>query len=188
VEFTAVKYEVGIQGVLSILKSFTSNQELESKAKPFAKKEKTMDPVTLATSVTALIAPYLAKMGESAMDEAGAKMPEKIGKLWGAISSRFKGNPAASGVANDLVKKADDRDNQEAFTLQLKKILKEDDEFASALQVILKEPQGSVSNVGDGAVAANGSIAVGRIDIGGDVSGNIVIGNNNQVSENRKKK
>jgi hypothetical protein len=188
VDFTKLKFEEGIQNILTILKSFTSNQEVEVKAKPFAKKEKPMDPVTLATTVTALVAPYLAKMGESFMEEAGAKLPEKVGKVWETISSRFKGNPAAAGAANDLVKKADDTDNQEAFALQLKKALKDDEEFASTLQAMLKEAQGSIRNVGDGAVATNGSIGVGRIDIGGDLSGSFVIGNNHQVSENRKKK
>jgi hypothetical protein len=35
--------------------------------------------------------------------------------------------------------------------------------------------------MGNGAVATNNSIGVGKIQIGGD-SGNIVIGNNSQVS------
>jgi hypothetical protein len=158
-----------------------------------AKKEKLMDPITLATTVTALVAPYLAKLGEAAMEEAGAKLPAAVGKLWDAISSRFKGNPAAAGAADDLAQKADDTDNQEAFTLQLKKALK-DEEFARALQDLLKaaqeqakkESQGSITNTGDGAVATNGSIGVGKIQVGGDLSGNIVIGNNNQVSNNKK--
>jgi hypothetical protein len=147
-----------------------------------------MDPITLAATVTTLLTPYLAKMGETIMEEAGAKLPETISKVWEAISNRFKGNPAAAGAANDLIKKADDADNQEAFALQLKKALKDDDEFANALQSMLKEAQGSISNLGDGAVATNGSIGVGKIEIGRDLSGNITIGNNNQISENRKKK
>jgi hypothetical protein len=147
-----------------------------------------MDPVTLAATVTALVAPYLAKMGETIMEEAGAKLPENIGKVWELISNRFKGNPAASGAANDLAQKADDTDNQEAFALQLKKALKDDEEFANALQSMLKEAQGSISNIGDGAVATNGSIGVGKIEIGRDLSGNITIGNIDHISENRKKK
>jgi hypothetical protein len=31
-------------------------------------------------------------------------------------------------------------------------------------------------------VASNNSVAVGKISVGGDVSGNFVIGNNNQVT------
>ena len=42
-----------------------------------------------------------------------------------------------------------------------------------------------IANPVDDVKATNGSIGVGKIEIGGDVSGNIVIGNNNQVTENR---
>jgi len=144
-----------------------------------------MDPATLAATATTLLVPYLAKLGKSLMDEAGARLPETVSKLWETISARFKDNPAASGAANDLAQKTDDTDNQEAFTLQLKKTLKEDEEFANTLQAILKEAQAQVSNVGDGVVATNGSIGVGKIEIERDMSGNIMIGNNNQVMENR---
>ncbi len=42
------------------------------------------------------------------------------------------------------------------------------------------------SRAGDNVTATGGSIAVGGIDIGGDVKGNIVIGNNNQVNNTKK--
>jgi hypothetical protein len=125
------------------------------------------------------------------MEEAGARLPDKVGKVWETIVSRFKGNKTALSVASDLVKKANEPDNQEAFALQLKKVLKEDEEFASSLQSMLKEAQGQISNVGDGAVATNGSIGVGKIEVGGNLSGNLTIGNNNSVNEsrvNRKRK
>ena len=124
VDFTTLKFDEVIQKVLAILKSFTHNSEIESNAKLTAKKEKAMDPATLAATVTTLLAPYLAKLGESLMEEAGARLPDKIGKVWEMIAARFKGNPTASSIANDLVKNADETDNQEAFTLQLRKILK----------------------------------------------------------------
>jgi hypothetical protein len=187
VDFTGLEFAEGIRKILAILKSFNSNKEGAKEIK----KEKLMDPATLATAATALLAPYLAKLGESFMEEAGARLPDKVGKVWETIVSRFKGNPTASSVASDLVKKADEPDNQEAFALQLKKVLKEDEEFAGTLQSILKEAQGQISNVGDGTVATNGSIGVGKIEIGGNLSGNITIGNNNSVNEsrvNRKKK
>lgn len=41
---------------------------------------------------------------------------------------------------------------------------------------------------GDQLAATNGSIAFGKLEIGGDVSGNIVIGNNNQISNGDGKK
>jgi hypothetical protein len=147
-----------------------------------------MDPIAIATAVTSLVAPYLVKMGESVLEDVSAKLPEQIGKLWGAISNRFKGNPAASGAAQDFVKNVEDADNQDAFILQLKKALKDDEEFAGSLQALLKEAQGQlISNLGDGAVATHGSIAVGKIQIDGGLGGNIVIGNNSQASGNSKR-
>jgi len=142
-----------------------------------------MDPATLSTTVTTLVAPFLAKLGASMMDDAIEKLPEKISNVWEVISNRFKGNPAASGAANELVKKSDDTDLQEAFALQLKIALKNDAEFASTLQAVLKEAQKEqhISNVGDGVIATNGSIGVGKIEVTGKVGGSIVIGNNNQV-------
>ncbi len=141
-----------------------------------------MDPATLATIVTGLIAPYLAKAGQTIMDEAVAKLPDATAKLWEAISNRFKGNAAATGAANDLAKSAADPDNQEAFKLQLKKALKEDEEFAKALLDLVNEAKGGdITNTG-GVVATDGGAAVGKLGIGGNVSGSsLVIGNNNEV-------
>ncbi len=183
VDFTTMKFNEGLQKVNVILNSFTSNQDPEAKEQMPVKKEKPMDPVTLSTTVTTLVAPYLAKLGASLMDDAIEKLPEKISSVWEVITNRFKGNPAASGAANELVKKSDDTDLQDAFALQLKIALKNDAEFASTLQAALKEAQKEqqISNVGDGVIATNGSIGVGKIEVTGKVGGSIVIGNNNQV-------
>jgi hypothetical protein len=141
-----------------------------------------MDPLAIATAVTSLVAPYLARAGGAMLEGVGEKLPEQIGKLWEVISNRFMGNPAASGAAHDLAQNAEDTDNREVFILQLKKVLRDDEKFAGLLQTMLKESQGEqINNVGDGAVATHGSIAVGKIQIEGGASGNIVIGNNSQT-------
>src|SRR5687768_15124712 len=102
VDFTNRPFNEGLQMVLSTLTSF----RLETKPqKTSASKEKHMDPATLAATVTALVAPYLAKLGEAAMEKAGEQLPEKIGNVWNLIVQRFKGNPVASGVASDLTQK-----------------------------------------------------------------------------------
>jgi ferritin len=141
-----------------------------------------MDPATLATSVTALLAPHIAKMGKAMMEKAIDKLPESIGGIWEAISDRFKDSPAATEAVNDLAKNAEDEDNREAFALQLKKVLKEDAEFASLLAELLEKAKSdaSISNVGSGAVATNDSIAVGNVDIDGNVGGDFIIGNINK--------
>ena len=147
-----------------------------------------MDPAALAQTVTTLLAPFLVKMGESMVTEVGAKLPEKLGKLWGAIANRFQGNPSAAGAASDLAQNAEDPDNQEAFALQLRKMLKGDDEFAYQLTDLLEDArkESGISVVGNGVVANNNSIAVGKIDIGGNMDGNLTIGNENQVNRNKK--
>ncbi len=129
-----------------------------------------MDPAMLATTVTSLLAPYLAKAGGAILDRAAAQLPDAASRLWDAISKRFEGNPTAAGAAADLVKNASDQDRQDSFTLQLKMALKEDKEFASALQELVKQ-------VGDD------SGGISHINIKtGNVSGSaFVIGNNNDV-------
>jgi hypothetical protein len=56
---------------------------------------------------------------------------------------------------------------------------------------MMQQAQGNISNLGSVAVATGGSIGVGNVEVGGNLNGNIVIGNNNQVSKNaqtRRKK
>lgn len=141
-----------------------------------------MDPSTLAATITGLLAPYLAKAGEVFLEGAAAKLPEMVGKLWEKISDRFKGNPAAAGAADDLAMKPDDPDNQQAFELQLKKALKEDEEFANALLEMVNRSREAGFTEAGGVAASDGGIGVGKIEIGGDVSSSsIVIGNKNEV-------
>ena len=147
-----------------------------------------MDPATLATTITTLIAPFLAKLGASVMDQVTAELPEKVGKLWDVISKHFKGNPAASSAATDLTKNAEDKDNQQIFELQLRKALKEDLDFADALSRLLQEAEESIKKPSDNnvALARDQGIAVGKINVGGDMPGNIVIGNGNQIGDHNQ--
>jgi hypothetical protein len=137
-----------------------------------------MDPATLATAATSFLIPYLTKIGENIAESAG-----KI--LWDTITDKFKDKPAAAGAASEFVENTDNPDNQEAFTLQLKKVLKDDPEFAQEIARLvskLESSSGGISNTGSGTVATEGSIATGGIQTG-DVSGNILIGNQNTVSQ-----
>jgi hypothetical protein len=127
-----------------------------------------MDPATLATTVTALLVPYLAKAGASLADEAVKRLPEAVGGVWQAITQRFKAKPGAEAAANDLTAKADDADNQELFELQLKRLLKDDPDFAEQIGGLLEKAQASV-NIKQGA---------GSVGIVGNVSGNVVLGSN----------
>lgn len=144
-----------------------------------------MDPATLATSITALLVPYLAKAGASLADQAVKHLPEAVAGLWKAVSEHFKGKPGAEAAANDLTAKPDDTDNQELFELQLRKLLKDDPDFAAEISGLFEKAQasGGITLQGSGAVAAGGSVATGAggIAVGGSNSGNIVKGNQNKV-------
>ncbi len=95
--------------------------------------------------------------------------PPPLRKLWSLIGTRFAGKPAAEGAIEDLMADADDPDNQEAFTIQLKKALRDDPLFAGELSAIVAASQ---------AGAASGGTV---INIGGNVGGSIVFGNNNTI-------
>jgi hypothetical protein len=156
---------------------------VKSKSQP-KKERKPMDPTALATAATGLLVAFMSKVGEKAIDKIAEQVPEKIGAVWTAISNRFKGNPAASGAAIVLAESAEDPDAQEAFAMQLRNMLKKDPDFAAVLTDLVEEAKSdpSLERGGDSVVAKNNSIAVGKISVGGNVNGNFVIGNNNQVS------
>jgi uncharacterized protein (DUF2267 family) len=145
---------------------------------------KPMDPVTLATAVTTLLTPFISKISEKAIDKIAEQLPEKVGAVWNGLWNRMKEKPAAADAANDLITNVEDPDYQQIFTAQLKKLLEKDEGFASQLTDLVKEAKSdpSINIGGDGVVADNNSIAVGKVSIGGNVNGNFVIGNNNQVN------
>jgi hypothetical protein len=140
-----------------------------------------MDPVTLAAAATSILLPYLAKAGKIVIEDVAKQLPEAVGTLWDKISAKFEAKPAAQGAAQDLVGKADDKDNQDAFELQLRKMLKEDPAFADELSALVDKAQKeSISLQGSGAVATNGGVAAGQggVAVQGNVQGNIIFGNN----------
>jgi hypothetical protein len=185
VDITTKKEGEKFEEILEHVRSLLAISKAE-KSKP-QKEKKNVDPITLATAATALLGPFIAKVGEGAAKKLGEQLPEKVGKLWNAISDRFKDKPAAAGAAAELASKPGDEDNKQAFELQLKKALKEDEEFANLIAELLEEAksEAGISNVGDGAVATNHSNAIGKIQVGGNLSGNITVGNNNSVNSNK---
>jgi hypothetical protein len=150
-----------------------------------------MDPVTLATAATTLLLPYLIKASQVVAEDVAKQLPDTVGVLWDKIAKKFQGKPAAEGAASDLAGKADDEINQQTFKLQLQKALENDPAFAQEFEGLFKKAQASVNinQQGSGAVATNGGVAAGQggIAIGGNVEGNIVMGNNNTVNDSRKK-
>lgn len=137
-----------------------------------------MDATFIAASTMKLITPLLIKLGTSTIEEVGKKLPDKIGNVWNTIISHFQGNSTASGAANDLANDPNNVDNQETFSLQLRKVLKEDADFANLLNELLNQVDGGVN------ITGNNNVSIQDFKIGGDLSGNLVIGNKNRVGNN----
>ena len=139
-----------------------------------------MDPITLAPAILSVLLPYLVKAGEKAAEKIGETLPENAGKLWGALSEKFKGKDAVK----DLAANPSDEDAQGAFRLQLKKALTEDPEFLAALAGLFEKAEQEAAQQSS-ATARDGGIAV---NIAGNAEGNIVIGNHNTVNSPTRKK
>ena len=145
-----------------------------------------MDPVTLAAAATSLLAPFIKKAGAAALDKIAEQLPDAVGKVWNALSNK----PSITEAASDLAQNPDDTFNEEAFKRQLQKEFTKDQDFASLLTDLVQNAKSESSKTigGDEITtnADNNSIAVGKISIGGNMDGNFVIGNNNQVNNKKK--
>lgn len=144
-----------------------------------------MDPISLATAITTLLAPFIKKVGDKALDKLAQQVPEVISKIWDTISSRAT---SASDAAVDLARSPDDTDNEVFFKKQLQKALEKDPALASELTELLERArrESGISAVGNAVVANNNSVSVGQISIGGNMGGNVVVGNDKQVSSKPK--
>jgi hypothetical protein len=97
--------------------------------------------------------------------------PAPLKKLWGLILGKFSGKAAAEGALEDLFADAEDPDNRQAFSIQLRKALKEDPQFAGEVGAILEAGQKSVTTV---------------INVSGNVGGNLTVGAGNVIADNIK--
>ena len=145
------------------------------------KERKPMDPIMLATAATSLLAPFIKKAGAAALDKLAESLPDTVGKMWNAISNESE---SVKDAANDLAKNPEDADNEVFLKKQLQKAFERDQEFASMIADLIEKAksEASISVVGDGVVANNNSVAVRDVSISGDLSGNLTIGNNNQIN------
>ena len=152
--------------------------------KPASKKErKPMDPITLAATASSILAPFIKKAGAAAMDKLAESLPDTVGKMWNAISNKSE---SVKEAASDLAKNPDDADNEVFLKKQLQKALEKDQEFAVLMTDLIEKAKSESSNTVGGdqitTSANNNSTAVGKISVGGNVSGNFNIGNNNQTN------
>jgi hypothetical protein len=146
--------------------------------------ENPMDPATLAATVLAVLTPYFIKAGEKLAENVIGSLPEQAGKLWTTLVNKFKGKPAAEEAMADLVKNPDDEDNQAAMRKQIKKAIEEEPDLLPALAALLEKARTEAGAIQGSAVAGDSGTAV---NVHGDVQGNIVIGNDNNINAGKRK-
>ena len=159
-----------------------------------------MDPISIPLLVTGtwtVLEPFVKKAGGKLLEKASEYLPEAVGKVWDAVKEKMESKPETASIPADLANKPDNTAVQGAFQYQLEKLLENDETFAQKLDSLVKEAKEvtvttmSATLTGDGAIAqGNGAVALGKgaVHIGGDVTGNIVTGNNNAVNSEPKKK
>ena len=94
---------------------------------------------SLAGSVVAVLAPYLAKAGEEIAKEAGKATANKVGLLYQTLKDRFKTRSSAKEALADLEAQPNDPDVQAALRIQLKKQMTKDQTLVDQLQQLLSE-------------------------------------------------
>jgi hypothetical protein len=152
-----------------------------------------IDLALLATSAWTMIQPHLPVLATAVAGEISKKVPEVVSMVWEKIKQKFESKPAAKEALEDVIKAPDDPDTQAAFRQQLKKALADDDSFATELSKLLEAAGDTykASLTGDGAIAqGSGAKAVGKggVMIGGNVDGNVVLGNEDNINSDPKKK
>jgi hypothetical protein len=152
-----------------------------------------IDIALVATNAWTVIQPYLPILATKTAEAVGGSVPPAIGKVWKTVEKKFDTKAAAKEALEDLLKSPDDTDAQAAFRQQLKKLMAEDEIFATELSKLLEAAGDTykASLTGDGAIAqGTGAKAVGKggVMIGGDVTGNINTGSDSSVDDHEKKK
>ncbi|MEJ2673090.1 MAG: hypothetical protein P8168_13015, partial [Deltaproteobacteria bacterium] len=92
-----------------------------------------MDPVSLAGTLTAFLAPllpYLLKGGEKAAEEVGKKFGgvvwDKATALWARLRPKLEARPGAPEAVQEVAQAPEDQASRGALELQVRKILAED--------------------------------------------------------------
>ena len=159
-------------------------EQFPDAAKARSAKRKVMDPPQLAAAVKDMLAPNIKKAGSG--DGIARQLSGALRNVWDAI---VDGAPAAADAAGDLASNPEDADNETFFKKQLQKSFEKNQGFAQQLTELLEKAKSEAPKAptGDNIVttASNNSVAVGKISIGGNMDGNFVIGNNNQVNNKK---
>ena len=132
---------------------------------------------SVAASAIVILAPYIAKAGESFAEKAGEKLAEKAGTLYQAIKNKFKSDSDAEQTMALVEAKPDSKARMSALEEVLTDKMKEDPDFAATVNRLVEEAKEADSR----RVLVFGQR---NIAVGGNVSGSTFItGDSNQVGK-----
>ncbi len=139
----------------------------------------------LAQAVTTFLLPalpYLVKAGEAAAQETGKKLLggawDATKSLWDKLKPKVEAKAEALSAVKDVAQDPKDADLQAAFRVQIKKLLSEDEAFATEIEQLLnnaKAISGSQVSATDGGIAF-GDNAKDNIAVTGGIHGDFVMG------------
>ncbi len=122
-----------------------------------------MDFQVTATAALTLLAPYLAKAGESVAEKVGDAMYKQAQTLYTVIKDKFKGDQTAEKTLARVKQEPDKKAWKDTFLGILIMKLEEDPEFANTIKHLVEE---------DGKLLGGDNINQ-KIDISGHVTGSV---------------
>jgi hypothetical protein len=113
----------------------------------------------LLTPFLPYLLPAATGVGKAALKKAGERIGDatwnKAEALWNKVWPKIQERPAALESAQDLAAAPNDSDAQAAFSLQLRKMLAEDDDLTNAVAQFFVDSSTHITASGERSVAAN---------------------------------
>jgi hypothetical protein len=135
-----------------------------------------MDLSELVSFLAPFLGPLMAKGGEAAAQAAerfGEAAWQTASKLWDRLARGIRSRPAAEEAAEDVAADPDDESARNALAWQLGKLLSGDPELRADIEELWRAGSTTITTV-----TASGERSVA---IGGNVHGQIVTGDGNDV-------
>jgi len=132
-----------------------------------------MEPLTLATMIVNLVAPYLAQTGKVMAKKAGEVAWEKVKAVYATVKDKLASDAYAEQTLKRLEENPESESRQAALVGVLEEKTKDDLAFANALQKLLDEAHEAGAETITQQVAVSGQARTGDITQIGKIEGNI---------------
>ena len=150
-----------------------------------------MDPLT--TIVIGVLTKFATDHGADILKNAGQATADAASKVFNGVMNKLKGDPRFGWIAEQFAKNPETYKAPVADAVEEQ--IKTDPNFAAEMKALVesfdkaqKAAGVTIVNTGSGAVAIQGGVAAGAggVAVGGNVSGGIIMGNNNQVTNTNR--